>query len=56
MERFFRSLKKEWIPETGYRSFEEAKSQIVDYLLGYYGIGPINIAMGCRRNWLNNVT
>lgn len=36
MERFFRSLKTEWIPETGYSSFEEAKSRITDYLLGYY--------------------
>jgi putative transposase len=36
MERFFRSLKTEWIPETGYSSFEEAKSGITDYLLGYY--------------------
>jgi putative transposase len=36
MERFFRSLKTEWIPEIGYRSFEEAKARITDYLLGYY--------------------
>ncbi len=36
MERFFRSLKTEWIPETGYSAFEEAKSRITDYLLGYY--------------------
>jgi len=36
MERFFRSLKTEWMPETGYRSFEEAKQRITDYVLGYY--------------------
>lgn len=36
MERFFRSLKSEWIPQTGYRSFGEAKSEIVDYIIGYY--------------------
>lgn len=36
MERFFRSLKTEWIPEVGYRSFEEAKSRITDYILWYY--------------------
>lgn len=36
VERFFRSLKKEWIPETGYWSVEEAKVKITDYLLGYY--------------------
>ena len=36
MERFFRSLKTEWIPETSYRSFEEARRRITDYELGYY--------------------
>lgn len=35
-ERFFRSLKSEWMPEIGYSSFEEAKSRITDYILGYY--------------------
>jgi transposase InsO family protein len=36
MERFFRSLKTEWIPETGYQSFTEAKTGILDYIIGYY--------------------
>ena len=36
MERFFRSLKTEWIPEIGYRSFEEAKFGITAYAIGYY--------------------
>ena len=36
MERFFRNLKTEWIPETGYRSFTEAKEQITNYIVGYY--------------------
>jgi len=36
MERFFRSLKSEWIPEVGYRSFAEAKSAITNYIIGYY--------------------
>lgn len=36
MERFFRSLKTEWIPTTGYRSFTEAKQKISDYIHGYY--------------------
>lgn len=36
MERFFRSLKTEWIPEIGYSAFEEAKTSITDYLIGYY--------------------
>lgn len=36
MERFFRSLKSEWVPQTGYQSFSEAKSEIIDYIIGYY--------------------
>ncbi|RAJ98462.1 putative transposase [Aliidiomarina maris] len=36
MERFFRSLKTEWVPATGYWSFIEAKQRISDYILGYY--------------------
>ncbi len=36
MERFFKSLKTEWIPELGYRSFLEAKYAITDYIVGYY--------------------
>lgn len=36
MERFFGSLKSEWIPETGYSSVEEAESDILRYLTHYY--------------------
>lgn len=36
MERFFRSLKTEWILEVGYSSFDEAKQGITDYVVGYY--------------------
>jgi len=36
MERFFRSLKLEWVPQIGYRSFAEAKTAITDYIIGYY--------------------
>ena len=36
MERFFRSLKTEWVPKTGYDSFTQAKHDITDYLIGYY--------------------
>ena len=36
MERFFRSLKSEWIPEIGYSSFEKASQGVTDYILGYY--------------------
>lgn len=36
MERFFRSLKTEWVPVTGYRSFAEARQEIIRYIIGYY--------------------
>jgi putative transposase len=36
MERFFRSLKTEWVPQMGYQSFTEAKRSIFDYITGYY--------------------
>lgn len=36
MERFFRSLKTEWIPTAGYRNLSEAKTHIDNYILGYY--------------------
>jgi transposase InsO family protein len=40
MERFFGSLKSEWIPETGYCSFEEAESDVLRYLTHYYRVRP----------------
>lgn len=36
MERFFRSLKTEWIPDIGYRDMAQAHSHIVRYITGYY--------------------
>lgn len=36
MERFFRSLKTEWIPPVGYRSFVEAQQEITRYIIQYY--------------------
>lgn len=36
MERFFRSLKTEWLPETGCQSFEQAKAVVWNYIIGYY--------------------
>lgn len=36
MERFFRSLKTEWVPTIGYNSFMDAKNSITDYIIGYY--------------------
>lgn len=38
MERFFRSLKTEWVPECGYRSFAEAKRSVISYMTGYYSL------------------
>lgn len=35
-ERFFRSLKTEWLPEGGYRTAGEAESDVVRYITGYY--------------------
>lgn len=36
MERFFGSLKSEWIPESGYRDMNEATADILWYLTHYY--------------------
>lgn len=36
MERLFRSLKTEWIPNTGYRSITEATMDIGWYLMSFY--------------------
>ncbi len=36
MERLFRSLKSEWIPDAWYRSLVEAKIDISRYLMGFY--------------------
>lgn len=38
MERFFRSLKSEWVPTTGYGSLAEAQSSIIRYITGYYSV------------------
>lgn len=45
MERFFRSLKTEWVPATGYESFKEAWSAIIRYITEYYS--------GLRPHWYN---
>ena len=36
MERFFRSLKSEWIPDEGYSSPEQAKADVLVYVNHYY--------------------
>jgi len=60
MERFFRSLKTEWVPSLGYRNFAEAERSITEYVTGYYsqtrphknnrGLSP-NAAE--QRYWIN---
>lgn len=35
-ERFFRSLKTEWVPKKGYEYLEHAKHDVSDYIFGYY--------------------
>ena len=51
MERFFRSLKMEWIPTIGYQSFSEAKHCINDYIIGYYSkIRPYSYNGGLTPN------
>ncbi len=36
MERFFRSLKTEWIPVSGYCNIVQAQQEIIRYIVGYY--------------------
>lgn len=36
MERFFGSLKSEWVPKGGYHGFEEAQADLLQYLTRYY--------------------
>ncbi|EEM1159096.1 transposase [Salmonella enterica] len=45
MERFFRSLKTEWVPTKGYNSFSEAQRAIIRYITGYYS--------SIRPHWYN---
>jgi putative transposase len=35
-ERFFRSLKSEWIPKYGYQTLHEAKVDVLRYVNHYY--------------------
>ncbi|HGM7842838.1 TPA: integrase core domain-containing protein, partial [Serratia marcescens] len=45
MERFFRSLKTEWVPTKGYNSFSEAQRVIIRYITSYYS--------AIRPHWYN---
>ena len=63
MERFFRSLKTEWVPAAGYRNFAEAKTSITSYIVGYYSqVRPHQYNGGLtpneseRRYWLEYKT
>ena len=63
MERFFRSLKTEWVPTKGYRSFVEAESAVIDYIIGYYSqVRPHQYNAGLppneseKRYWLEYKT
>lgn len=38
MERFFRSLKTEWVPTLGYVSLHDAQTHIFRYITGYYSL------------------
>ncbi|WP_442800720.1 IS3 family transposase [Shewanella sp. AS16] len=59
MERFFRSLKTEWVPSSGYTCFSEAKASITQYIVGYYSQvrphqynGGLTPSESERRFWL----
>ncbi len=51
MDRFFKSLKPEWIPTTAYQSFSQSKTNIIDYKIGYYRQfkNLINTTMALRQ-------
>ncbi len=62
MERFFRSLKTEWVPTAGYRTFAEAHKRSSDTLLDITASsGYISITVGTpneseRLYWENSKT
>lgn len=58
MERLFRSLKTEWVPDRGYKTFLEAQREVGFYLMDYYNLrrphthnGGVSPVM--RENQLN---
>jgi putative transposase len=46
MERVFRSLKSEWVPEFGYQNLDQAMKEISYYLMTHYNEQ--------RPHWHNN--
>ncbi|ELE1940100.1 transposase, partial [Vibrio cholerae] len=60
MERFFRSLKTEWVSASGYYRFGQAVQEIVRYIIGYYSQlrphwynGGLTPNESERRYWVN---
>lgn len=57
MEHFFRSLKNERVPVTGYINFSEATDAITDYIVGYYSsLRPLDDNGGCPQTNRKTVT
>jgi len=55
MERFFRSLKTEWVPQTGYQNLEQAKRAIWSYMICYYSnVRPHSHNEGMSPNQAEN--
>jgi putative transposase len=55
MERFFKSLKTEWMPTIGYCNFNQATHCINDYIVGYYNeIRPHSYNGGLTPNESEN--
>ena len=59
MERFFRSLKTEWVPRNGYRYLSEAIRSVNDYVMRSYNTvrphqynGGLTPDESERRYWL----
>lgn len=51
MERFFRSLKIEWVPDNGFANFSEASTAITNYITGYYSqVRPHQYNGGLTQN------
>lgn len=50
MERFFRSLKTEWVPTIGYLTIIETQNHIENYIVGYCSqVSHINLAVAKHR-------
>lgn len=47
MERLFRSLKTEWMPRNGYRSLQETRQDVGEYLMGYDNRERVHSYNGC---------